>query len=301
MEKVSFKMNIKFHHPVKAVGLVLGGWYPLVFLDGHLLLIDRNILSTLRQLDSSRRKDAEANRWWFQFLNKPYQRINPALCALESPFQRTPTFDEFREQYDSAYTDLKKLLPDAYVVDYTDPVYNAAYEMLRQFNERYQAEVQFLVEVAPWLSDRKSDVVIQKVEEKILDRARALRLLNGSMIVIAALSCLYESKDGATPSVGRAILKPVRTFGLKEAHNAISDLRALELLVGGSALERGKVALCTLDRGLAAFWCALQVKNPVWENNALNYSFTLDEQIFPRLSRSELERIQLQIQTSNES
>lgn len=296
MEKVSFQATINFDHPVKTFGLVLGGWYPLMFLSGHMLLIDRNILSTLRQLPSSRREDAEANRWWFQFLNDPHQRINPALCALESPFQRTPTFDELREQYDSACTDLKKLLPDATVVSYMDAAYNASYEILRDLTARYQVESQFLLEVAPWISERKSDALIRSVEGKILSRARAFGILNRSLVVIAALSCLYESKDGAVPSIGRAVIKPKRAFGPSEAHNVISDLRSLELLVGTSALELGRVALCTRDRGLGAFWCALQVKNPVWKGNSLTYSLTLDKRLFPRLSEDEIERIQSEIQ-----
>lgn len=301
MEKASLKMTINFDHPVKAFGLVIGGWKPLMFLSGYTLFIDRNILSTLRRLPSSKRKDADANRWWLQFLNEPDLRINPALCALEGPFQRTPTFDEFREQYDSARADLINLLPRAKVVDYTEEAYNASYEMLRNLSARYQAELQFLLEVVPWLSDRKSDKAIRTIERKILDRASNLGLLNQSLVVIAALSCLYESKDGATPSVGRAVIKPVKSFGSKEAHNAISDLRALELLAGASALELGRVALCTQDRGLGAFWCALQVKNPVWINDSLNFNLTLNEGLLARLPQDEIERVQAELQSIDSS
>jgi hypothetical protein len=296
MEKASLKLTIRPEHPVKVFGLVLGGWHALMFLAGYTILIDRNILSTLRQLPSSTREDAEANRWWLQFLNDPHQQINPALCAFESPFQRTPTFDEFREQYDSACTDLKKLLPNANVIDYTDAAYNASYEILRDLTARYQAESQFLLEVAPWISDRKSNAVIRSVEGKILSRARALGLLNRSLVVIAVLSCLYESKDGSVPSGGRAIIKPKRTFGPNEAHNAISDIRSLELLAAASGLGLGSVALCTRDKGLVSFWRALQVKNPVWKGNSLTYSLTLDKRLFPRLSEDEIERIKSEIQ-----
>ncbi len=91
----------------------------------------------------------------------------------------------------------------------------------------------------------------------MLECARSLKLTGRSLAVMAALACLYDAKNGGTPSIARHVLKPEKTYGFAQAHNAASDLRSVEMLARLTVAGLGPIALCTSDRGLAAFWCAL--------------------------------------------
>ena len=60
-------MDIKFHQPVTAYALQIGGWLPLALVSAPILLVDRNIVGTAKQIAThSTRSDLEANKWWFQ-------------------------------------------------------------------------------------------------------------------------------------------------------------------------------------------------------------------------------------------
>jgi hypothetical protein len=269
--------------------LQIGGWLPLAVTSCPLLLVDRNIVSIMKEIaKGSSRADLASNNWWLSFLNSSSHTINPVLCAMEGDTRTSPSFEEFRASFDDARAQLLTALPNAQIVMFGEEHYRAAYETVQDFAERYNGERDFLMEAAPRLFMRNAEPNLMQVEQELLQVASDLGLDKLSLVVIAALSCLYESRSGLEPLIGRNIIKPRRKFSAQQAHNAIADLRALELLVSANALNKPSTALCTRDKYLAAFWCGIQVATPKWQGVRMSFDITVDDQLFPRLDPQEL-------------
>lgn len=295
MSQLEFRLAVTPPQPLTIYGLVLGGHFPLTLLAGHTILLDRNILSHLKNAEQSERSDAEANRYWLEPLNDSTVKINLGLCSLEGPYGRALTFEEFCDDHDAACSVLRPLLPKAQILSYAAEIRRGVYEVQVERHARYEAECAFLIEMAPVVTQRHADAHLRKIERQVLESAHRWQLAGCSLAVIAVLACLYEAKDGNTPSIARRVLKPKETYDSAKAHNAISDLRSLEMLASGSVLGLGPVALCTADRGLAAFWCALKVKNPTWIDRSFSFDFSLSEELFSRLPETEVARLLLDL------
>ena len=73
------------------------------------------------------------------------------------------------------------------------------------------------------------------------------------------------------------------------AHNALMDLYALLLLIQGTAKLDPNIALCTSDKGLVRFWCALKVKGGgVSTSEGFNVDLEYSHEMFPRLEENEI-------------
>lgn len=292
MKSSEFRLTVELPHKLTVFGLVIGGHFPLSLLRGHTILLDRNILSLLKKMANSERADAVANRYWLDLLNDPSISLNAGLCALEGSSKRPLSLDEFFSEHDLSCSALRSLLPLANVVNYPAEVRPNVYEVQVELHLRYLAEVEFLKEAAQLIVDRPRSDRVRKLESQLLESAAKFGLKGRSLALIASLSCLYEVKDGKIPSSARQVLKPTKNYDATQAHNAISDLRSLELLASTSALAPGPVALCTADRGLAAFWCDLGVKKAVWsDSRAFGFEFDVGQRMFPRLPDSEIPRL----------
>lgn len=64
-------------------------------------------------------------------------------------------------------------------------------------------------------------------------------------MLIAKLACLYEGVTEATASVARGGIKPKASYGPKAAHNALPDVRAVEIFAAGSSLTPETLGVCT--------------------------------------------------------
>lgn len=264
MDSPTLHLSVTLEHELTIFGLVIGGHFPLMLLSGRTILLDRNIVSLLKSLARSDRSNADAHRYWLTYLDDPSIKVNVGLCAMEGRFGRSTSFSEFFDEHDEVCSALRALLPRANVLSYAPEIRHSVYDVQVELQDRYQAECAFLMATAPSIAERHSDDHIRKIELQLLENASRLKLKVRSLVVLACLACLYEAKDGATPSSARAVLKPKQIYDATQAHNAVSDLRSLELLVSTSAIGRETVALCTADRGLATFWCELGVRNPEW-------------------------------------
>lgn len=298
-DTLSLKLDIQFHHPVTAYALQIGGWLPLSFCSTPMLLVDRNVTGILTAIDSgSVRSDIEANKWWLEFLNSQTFFVNPLLCAIEGVTRSSPSYEEFCLAFAEAQAILRKGLPRAQVIDYEEQHYQAAYEMVKSVALRYAAEVRFLVGVAPIIAERHRDSVLLHVEQQICELAASTGVTLQSLTLIAALSCLYEPRDGAEPCIGRRVLKPTGAYSEEQAHNAIADLRALEILVAVNSLGGPSVAFCTRDKYLAALWCGMQIANPEWRDGAMTFSTRPTQQLFPRLTLDQYSALLQRLQSS---
>lgn len=282
---MDIRLTVQFDEPVTAYGLVVGGWFPLALIGGSVVAVDRNVLSLLHVVShGGRRHDSRANRYWLRMLNSPEVTINPVLCAMEGNQRSIPSFSEFCSSFESACAMVREHLPRAGLVRFELRHYEAAYDLVARGATRYQAELQFLQAAAPLLANRVSRVRSAQVETQLLGLAREYGVRSQSFVFMVALSCLYERPDGVEPAIGRNILKPAG-FDEQQAHNTLSDLRALELLAGASSLGLGRVCFCTRDKHLAAFWCALKVRDVSWVGESqLQLNGEWAELLFPRLS-----------------
>ncbi|WP_144375135.1 hypothetical protein [Thiolapillus brandeum] len=166
--------------------------------------------------------------------------------------------------------------------------FDAAYEMLHGLSSRYEAECEFLRSVAPIISHRRKDADLEKVHSEIVINCERFGLHKTSLIMLCTLSCLYERNDGEEPLIGRKIIKPTDSYSYEDAHNAISDLRALEMLAAINGLNIGCVAFCTRDKHLAALWCGLNISSPKWLDSQFTCSIEPDVSLFPRLSETDV-------------
>jgi len=96
---------------------------------------------------------------------------------------------------------------------------------------------------------------------------------------------LYEGATEATASAARGVIKPKLRYGPRAAHNAVSDVRAVEMLAAGAPLGPETLGLCTGDRRLARFWDALGIMSATWSgNNACTVSQRMSSRLFPILT-----------------
>ena len=132
------------------------------------LLIDRNILGVLSCASGlSSRHDSEANSWWINFLNSGHYKLNPVLCAMEGSNRAIPTYEEFEQSFNEACELIQKHLPQVNLVEFTERHYRAAFQTIKDSQERYLNESRFLVEVCPLLAERKQDIHLKVTEDKI--------------------------------------------------------------------------------------------------------------------------------------
>lgn len=292
MDKARINLTVQFDHPVNAYALVIGGYYPLSFAPGGMLLIDRNVLSVLSSVSGfSTRQDAQPNRWWLSFLNSPECIINPVLSAMEGADRAVPSYKEFCASFDKACDYIREHLPKAQLVNFSQTSYQAAYAAIEDLAARYERERMFFSCVAPLLARKRKLVEIGEVEDSIFSLCLNSGLEVFSLPLIAALSCLYEPRQGDEWSIGRKIIKPKKNYDQRRAHNTISDLRALEYLAIANGLGIGSVAFCTRDKALAALWCALKIKPGYWRNGSVSVNISLGAQLFPALSEEEISKL----------
>lgn len=269
--------RMTFPEPMKIYALVAnGGWLPVPFVSPSRFLLDRNVVAAFRRLKSGRLFfDEGAYRLWTAFFEQGAGLLNPLPYAFEGSMRRVPTFDEFVGTYEQGVREIEATLPRCQVVRYSAAHYRTAHGQLEAMHARTPREIEFLCEVVPSLVERTSDVKLSAVTDRILTAADRLSVDRQALVVLVALSCLYEDPRSGAPSIGREILKPTKGYASGDAYNAVSDLRHIELAALGHAwVAEGGFALCTCDRALASLWCALAMRDVV--ETATGPEFTID-------------------------
>lgn len=296
VDSIKLEMNIKFTHPPTVFCLQFGGWLPPAFMSADVVLVDRNITSLLPSIDSlSNRKDIEGNKWWFSFLNNPTTKLNPILCAFEGGNGKVPNFDEFCTELNRLSELMEASFPAAEIIKFDGKSLTQAYQLVHDLNDRYKREQSFLMSIAPLICNTPAKSKLLETEQKILSCARSNNLPNCSLIFIAALSCLYEDPSSTKEQAGRKILKPTPNYTNKAAHNAISDLRALEFIMYSNGMELGNPAFCTRDRYLAYFWCSIQPSRRIKSADPESLSINIKSDLFPRLNEEQLKKLEERI------
>jgi hypothetical protein len=287
-ERIRITMDIRFHQPITAYALQIGGWFPLAFPSASVILVDRNVVDMAKKIAAgNKRHDVPANSWWFNLLNNNRYTLNPVLYAMEGRNKRLPSLQEFMDEFHEGSESLAVTFPKSGRVTFTKSQFNAVYSLVAEISERYYSERSFLLKIAPRLAAKVLERSLDGVEQFVLKSATDLHSGSSQFVVLVALSCLYESADGATPSIGRKLMKPHSSFSPADAHNVLSDLRALEFLLQSSRIAGQTAAFVTRDKFLTAFWCEVQPSDVKSTHPRLRFNVQLSQNLLPRLNEKQ--------------
>jgi hypothetical protein len=277
--------TVSFEHGPAPYALVPGGWLPMPFVTPQYFVVDRNVVSTLRHIrEQGPPADQLAFAWWSTLFDGATALFNPMLYALEGNKRRTPSPEEFKVAFLEGAAEIERALPKAQIVRYGPEHFEACNELIRDLTQRSLCEAKFFKSIAPLVAQRAPAGKEARIKEEILRTAQACELRLASFPVIAALSTLYEDVHGEAKSPGRALMKPRARYSDQDAYNAVSDLRHIELAAASQGFpDSQRFALCTNDLGIAAFWCATQIRSEIEPTNAISLSFTFTEHLFARL------------------
>jgi hypothetical protein len=299
-ERWTIKFDFHPKEPFTIFALQIGGFLPLCFSGADLVLVDRNVISNASNIRrGGSHPHNEANAWWHSFINDPRLLINPVLAAVEGSKRSIPTFDEFCNEFDRCSEVLKQAFPKARIVEYNQAAYQVTYSLVEGITGDYEAEVAFLQAAMPMVTTRNPKHRLGAIEKTLLDCAKRAGLKRPTLSLIACLSCLYESATKKTLSPGRLILKPKKIYTRVMAHNAIMDLCALQFLIQGSIKLNPNMALCTSDKGLLKFWCALNIKpGDGITAEGFNFNLELSEEMFPSLDKCAILGLKQRVETN---
>ncbi|ERP91235.1 hypothetical protein Q666_12075 [Marinobacter sp. ES-1] len=286
--KLHLKMNIQFHQPVTAYALLSDGWLPFCFAPASIVLVDRNIVATAKSIAAeSKRADIAANKWWFNFFNNQNYTLNPILAALEGRNRQPPTYDEFVLEFQDASEALGEVFPNARLMDFEEQHYRAGYAISKDLKARYDSDTQFLLCASKHLLTALPEKKLGEVEEALFSLSKRLSPKPSPFVILAAVSCLYEDPKNPELNIGRNIIKPKENYSESSAHNAISDLRSLELLLCFQQLQGPSPIFCTRDRALLNFWLAILHTRVARSEDGLELTLRFNNSLFPRLKEEE--------------
>lgn len=288
--RVNAQLTITFRKSPPIFALVRQGWLPPPFAIPPRFLVDRNVIIALRKLRLGQvALDSSEVQWWMKFFEEGRGMFNPLPYAFEAGYQRKPTMAEFVAAFDEGVTELRKGLQKCEVVSYRRADYQAAYAQLEAFDERSAAEIEFLRQTSGLVAERVPRRREREVLSKIVATADRLGLDRAALVVLVVISCLFEDLHGSSASVGRRIIKPKQNYSTANAFNAINDLRHVELAAAGQTyFGENAFHLCTCDRGIAMLWCALSLRGVSPARGAIEFTFDLTNELFPRLSDEEI-------------
>ena len=286
IKEVTFNMTLTLPHPASVFGITIHGVQPLFLIRDLLHVSDRNILTRICAKNPS-----DADKYWIPQLNSPDITFNPIFTAAEGSSKKTPTHDEFIESYFLAEKRIREHLPLVAFTPHTEATLSHSYALVEDLADRRRRESAFLIKAAPLVAVRSPDDRLLAKEQEILRYATDHGLNGGSLSLLAVLSCLYESAGENLAAPGRGVLHPKATYTPENAHNCLSDLLALELLVASSSLGIGHNAFITADKNLGRFWQALGASATQPINGRGTGKFQITTKLLHRIDDNGLARL----------
>lgn len=288
---INAKMN--FHEVPSPFALVQGGWLPMPLVIPQQFLVDKNVVAHLRTLNSGIPSEKlKSFKWWMKFFEEGSATFNPLPFAWEGGLRKTPSFAEFVTAFQEGTTEIREAIPKCTIATFGQSEYRAAYQMILDFESRTTKESRFLMSVSPMLFERVNRKNQEKILNAIIFEAKACDIAPMSIVVVAALSCLYDDVHGNIFSIGRKLLKPKPAYDSRAAFNALADLRHIEIAAAGQ-IYFGKqgFALSTCDIALASLWCALSPTGTFSAEHEIEFTFNLSQELFPRLNHNEIQQL----------
>lgn len=266
----------------RAIGLVRGGWLPsgLALRDNMVVMPDRCTISDLAERYRDGQKIRHGDDFLDLFQDKPLQ-INPGLYAMEGNKRQLPTAEQVADQWAEACRKVRAALPEAQLIP--DSAVQGLVGLLGEMRESMARKVQFLCQVAPILQSPVSRRRRPLVWRQVLEVAQSCGLPRHTLVVLATLSIVCVD-NGAGPA--KRLIKPSAKYSAEDAHNALADLRALELLSHLYArFPQENIMLCTGDKSLALFWAGIRASDFVCgSDGSMSYKLSPLDALLPHVT-----------------
>lgn len=269
----SVKTSLETDFASKGIGLVPGGWLPsgLAVKADTVVLLDRCIVADLLGRFRVGVKQRHEDKDFLDLFNADGNRINPILYALEGKAQECPTREVIRDQLEWAANALQSALPKAHLVAANELGLQGVMGLLQEGHTSIMRERAFLLRLAPYLAAPISRERQDSLWKTIVADAKDCGVKMNSLVVLAALSAA-SVVNGKSPA--RRMLKFRSGYSLKNADNALADLRSIKLLMSFFALfPKQRAMLCTSDRDMALFWLGIRASD--FRNDGGHASFSL--------------------------
>jgi len=265
------------------IALVPGGWMTAAMCPPDaLLMVDQNVFSIFdRHLRSDRNPALPPD--FLMLLRERESSFSPILYMMEGQLGRpSETVEELEASYDRFASRIATHFPKAKTVPPREQSAPGALSLLKQRKERYVRECAFLVEVAPLLIPETGRAKRDQVWDQLEASAARHGVPRMSYVFMAVLCATSTSPEF---NAGRMILKPRPGFDRGDAHNAVSDLIALELMNNVIAAFPGKwPVFLTHDRGLALLWNGARTHSHVRGPSHTRFRVTFLRPLFDRLT-----------------
>ena len=280
----SFELEPKY--PTKAFVLLEGGWtLPGPWVDTDLLMLDRNVVIDLEGLPPKGTEPFTCpNGFWADLLGMCSSECHLLSFAIEGRTAQKPGLRSFLDEVSRAYRAAYRLFPQEQLSPFDTARLQGGKGLIRDFERYIKKASAFLGKTLPMLAKPIPPNERFSAFQRIVQAAEASDFKSSDLIVLLAISCLYDAAGGRhlkkPINPGRAILKPTKP----NYYNAAFDAWLLELVIAGNAISSGKrVALVTKDKGLAALWCLLEPHEFRSTDGIPTASVTLSQLLFPAM------------------
>lgn len=280
-KRVTIKAELETDIAVDVRALMMGGWLPPgVVPHNGVLMVDACALSVIR----GRYRDGKLlERWTPDFLDLLCDRVTRVTLLpllLEGKRRGAQSSQSDLERiYDEAAESLRRALPSAKITADKESAVQGAMGLLADSHDVQRRQRAFLRTTAPMLQARPAQDRILARWQHLVSLASDHGLRVGSMPVLASLSALV-AVPGQNPA--QKLIKPRPGYSDAHAHNALSDLNLLRLLLAAHAdFPHDEPILLTQDRNLALFWAGLGASSSSREGDKLDCQMSPHEDLFP--------------------
>lgn len=290
VHKLLPRLDIITSWSFKFIAVTEGGWLPvgITQANSHYLL-DKNIYN---MINSRFAVGKDIKNDFFDLIKDENPIFNPALFMLEG---NTQSFDRAEEELESKYFEaigiINRNLKNVIIPCDSKSLVQSTASMLKQLYSNNNYKLKFIQSVIIILYKETAVKKRKEVIEKLKELAIQNNIKRNSILFIAAI-CAALGHPGNNPAKKIFKPKPPKQYTLKNAYNALSDFRALDYLMWAIVLNPNKKTyLCTNDKNLVKFWCAIEPSNFKFENNALSHSLKFRWSLFNHLNDNEFELI----------
>lgn len=268
--------------------LVDGGWVPSSWSlgPGHILMADRCFVDALySRFSQGKKRQVDADSEFLDFIMDWPVTINPMLYVMEGNTRTRPRASEFSAQFEEVKRKIATALPKATILPDNQIGLSAAWNMLDELEQPYRRKLGFLVDVAPALMAQvRQEDRLGKLHW-LMDKADSHGVKRLSLPVLAAFSSIILP---AHTNPAKKLLKPSHGYGEQQAHNVLSDLRALELLIAvHGQFPSARASLWTKDRNLALFWAGMEIVSNVLVGKQRIFKINLQSPLLAGATESE--------------
>lgn len=279
--------------PIKVFGLVEGGWLPVFLAQANYLLPDQNVAKKFSQFSRELARSKLLPEG-LEHLDRAAKHIHPMLIAIEGNTRQFPSLAEMSDEVRQVAARLRQGMPNQSVFIPDDASILGAYRIVEERRQRYPRDAEFLTGAYPLLANRVKDVALAAVHDALEKLADRVGIPKSSFLYMLTLDCLFDNhpvkKERESP--GRAVLKPRVNVLEGDIYNALFDIWQMEFLIQIHRVpDAGKVAICTMDKGLAQAWAMFCPRNFEAEERFTRISVSIPDEFALRMPLDRREQV----------